>query len=231
MSYLEEVKAALERIGIRTSLGYPGGWAARPTEAVAVVYGSGLDYDAGTAQVTAVILSPRQLGLENCQLYANVALGALLGLGTGWHYGQWQFDDHLDCCRLDVVGNVRVAFSGTDLILSPGWQVAIGEERQTCVTDFLARQPGERRFLRPHGTGAPAGVTPALGGWIIRLTQFLPMQEAEPEQTQEPFTLTVTFGDNSQVYSGCCWSDYSARKQQGGTLVVRTGFALSREVS
>lgn len=230
MGYLDEVKAKLERIGIRTAIGYPGTGAVHVTEPLAAINGSGLDYDAGTAQVTAVILSPRALGLGLCQEKAVFAMAALLSLGKGWHYSGWQFDSNLDCYRVEVVGQIAVVFSGPDLVRSTGWQVTIGEERQAYVTDFLARQQSDRRLIRPHGTPDPVGVTPGVGGWSIKLTQLLPMYEAEPGEPQEPFTLTVTNGDNSQVYQECCWSDYSARKQSNGTLVVRSGFALSREV-
>lgn len=230
MGYLEEVEETLERIGFQTGLGYPGSWAVHVTQPLAAVSGAGLDHDAGTARVKVSVLSPRALGLSQCQSQAAAALEALAELGSGWHYSGWQFDDNLDCYRVEVEGEIPVVFSGSGPVRSAGWQITIEQEPQLWVTDFLARQQADRRLLRPHGTPEPVGVTPGMGGWSIRLTQLLPMSEAEPAQVEEPFALTVAWGDNRQVYQKCFWSDYSARKQPGGTLVVRSGFALSREV-
>ena len=74
-------------------------------------------------------------------------------------------------------------------------------------------------------------MTPGVGGWSIRLTQMIPTGEAEPGENTASFEMTVTRGGYVQRFKECYWTEYSTQQCAEGTQVIRTGLALSREVS
>ena len=112
-----------------------------------------------------------------------------------------------------------------------GFTVLIGEDVQPFVTDFLAQQEMDRRMVYPHWEGTPTRVIPGRRGWTLKLTQLLPEGAGEPEKGAEPFSLTVSRGTNRQVYRGCCWQSFSSRQKAEGTEIVRSAYALDREVT
>lgn len=226
LEWLESVRAALKSAGYRTELGYPGKSAVHLGGTVAAVNLTGVDTGQGTAKVTVTILTPRSEGLARCQIHAAAVVQTLIAAGGQWSFSGWQYDNGIDCYTVEVTGQAPYSQSS-----GGGYQVLIGEVIQDYVTGFLARQEMDRRLIRPHGQAEPVGVTPGMGGWTIKLTQLIPSGQAEPEEVTEPFTLTVKRGERSQVYTGCCWSEYSSQQQDTGTQVERSGFALSREVT
>lgn len=227
LEWLSAVVQLLTNAGFRTEPGYPAGRAMCLSGTVAAVNLTGLDGGEGTAKLTVTILTPRQEGLALCQAKAAEALEILMADGGQWSFSGWQYDDGIDCYSIAVDG-IQDPAQEPEL---GGYQVLIGEEIQEYVTDFLAQQKMDRRLIRPHGQAEPCHVTPGMDGWEIRLTQMIPPEAAEPLQPEEPFTLEVRRGGHTQVYVKCYWSDYSAQQKKDGTEVIRSGFALRREVS
>lgn len=226
LEWLNSVTALLIDAGFRTEQGYPAAKAMGLNGTVAAVNLTG--QDSFTAKITVTILTPRSEGLSQCQAGAVEALEALLTDGGQWSFSGWQYDNGIDCYRIEIHGvRSMVRAEGTSV---GGYQVLIGEHPQEYVSDFLARQQRDRRLIRPHGQKEPVNATPGMGGWTIKLTQMLPPEQTEPAAPEEPFCLTVNRGGHSQVFTGCYWSDYSSRQLADGTEVVRSGFALSREV-
>lgn len=225
IEWLEQVVQRLTSGGFRAQSGYPGDRAMHLTDTALAVNLTGMN--AETATVTVTVLEPRSRGLAQCQAQAAAALDALAADGEQWSFSGWQYEEKPDCYRVDVIGTRSL---GTETSKG-GRRVLIGEEIQENVTDFLAKQSADRRLIRPHGQAEPIGVTPGMDGWTIQLTQLIPPGESEPTEVEEPFTLTVIRGGWSRVYQKCYWSEYTSRQMESGTQVVRSGFALSREVS
>lgn len=224
LEWLNRVESTLKDAGFRVEIGYPGKKAAHLTRTVAAVNLTGMDTQQQRLEVTVTMLTPRLLGLAACQEGALAALEALSADGNRWSFSGWRYEELIDCYAIEVLG---VSEEGDREV----WQVLIGTQEQPYVTGFLAKQDLDRRLLRPHGQSEPVGVTPGEGGWTIRLTQMLPGAQAEPEAVAEPFRLTLVRGSVRQVYSGCYWSEYSARQSGAGLEVIRAGLALSREES
>lgn len=232
MEWLSGVREILTNAGFRAEIGYPGQGAVALTGTVAAVNLTQVNTGESQAVVTVTILTPRTLGLGQCQEQAGEAAGVLSReTGCGWTFSGWRYESGIDCYAIEVTGSARYCRSADGWIRDSGCQVAIGEENQSYVTDFLARQALDRRFLRPHAQTDPAWVTPGVGGWTIKLTQLFPVTETEPAAVEEPFTLTVKRGGSTQVFSDCYWGTYSSQQKERGTEVVRSGFALSREVT
>lgn len=217
---LESTKQTLRSAGFRVETGYSGDVPMTLSETVAAVNLTGFDGVTGKEKITVTILTPRTAGLEECQ---NRAMQAASALASGYSFDRWKYDELLDCFAIEVTAQLPAA-------QDPQLEVLLGDQQVQYVTGFTARQAAGRRLIGAMGSGEPSGVTPGSGGWILELKQTLPDTAPEPEQVEEPFALTVRRGGFSQVFTGCCWSEYGAEYVLGGVQVIRKGLALSREV-
>lgn len=223
LEWLTQVKQALVNTGFRVEAGYPAHKAVHLTQTVAAVNLKGMD-GSEVREVLVTVLTPRSLGLEQCQSRAAQAVQALTADTGQWSFSGWHYEERIDCWAIEICGTP----SKTEE--AKGYAVLIGEAEQLYVTDFLAQQTLDRRLIRPHGDSAPSGVIPGKQGWSLTLTQLMPVGAAEPEAGTDPFSLTVNRGDVRQVFGGCRWTAYSSRQLAEGTQIVRSALALSREV-
>lgn len=229
--WLRDIEQALAAAGFSVERGYPAKNAVHLIGTVAAVNLTRVDMAERRAVATVTVLAPRKYGLDHCQEMAAKAAQVLSPVGGQWGFSGWKFDSGIDCYYVEVVGTVYFVLQEDVWTVEAGYQVLIEGEAQSHVTDFLAWQQADRDFVRAHGQSEPVGVTPGMGGWTIRLTQLIPTGEPEPVTAEEPFSLTVRRGGHSQVFAGCCWSEHSSQQLEQGTRVIRSGFALSREVS
>lgn len=204
--------------------GYPAHKAVHLTESVAAVNLKGMEGDSVT-EVLVTVLTPRMLGLEQCQSRSAQVVQILTTAESRWSFNGWHYEEGIDCWAVEIKG-VPVQAEETE-----SYTVLLGEKEVLFVTDFLARQVQDRRLIRPHGQGDPSGMIPGKHGWDLELTQLIPVGQPETEEEGEPFTLTVRRGGYRQVYSGCRWTEYCSRQRPEGTQIVRKALALSREVS
>lgn len=224
LEWLNQVKQTLQEAGVRVESGYPAHKAVHLTQSVAAVNLKAMEGDSVT-EVLVTILTPRMMGLEQCQSQSAQTVQILTTTQSCWSFDGWRYEEGIDCWAVEIRG-VPVQVEETE-----SYTVLLGEKEVPFVADFLARQVQDRRLIRPHGQGDPAGVIPGKQGWELELTQMIPAGQPEPEEEKEPFTLTVSRSGHEQVYSGCRWTEYCSRQMPEGTQIVRKALALSREVS
>lgn len=227
--WLASISEILTGLGIRTQTGTPGRRAMEAGTTVAAVNLTGIDTAQGTMTVTVTVVTPRAEGVVRCQTAAAQAAAALAASGSRWSFDGWRYDSASDCYCIDVTGTRSMEPESTQTGLT-GYEVRIGQTLQSHVTDFQASRQTGRRLLRAMGQAKPLGVTPGMGGWSIRLTQKIPGGEEEPETGEDSFTLTVKRGGYTQIFSLCGWAEYTSRQLEDCTEVVRSGFAVEREV-
>ena len=66
--------------------------------------------------------------------------------------------------------------------------------------------------------------------WTLTLEEMIPRDIDEPEEGEEPFTLTVRRGTVSESYGSCRWTSHSRQDTQEGLQKRRTAQALTRTV-
>ena len=219
--WLKSVEACLKEGGFPTEAGYPARKAAALTRTVAAVNLVAAD-GSGIREVLVTVLTPRKLGLAECQRRAAEAVALLSGDGNRWEFDRWRYEDGIGCWAVDIRGT---AVHGVQV------EVSVGDEAQPWVTEVTARQLPERRWIYSHAQGEPCGVIPGKKGWILKLTQLLPVGQPLPEEGEEPFGITVTRGGIRQVFRDCWWQSYTSTEKAEGTRIVRSAFCISREVS
>lgn len=220
--WLNRVKEILKQAGFRVEAGYPAHGAADLSDTVAAVNLAAMD-EKSVREILVTVLTPRKEGLPQCQSRAERAVSALAEDGNRWSFSGWRYEAGIDCWAIEIHGSPA-------LNALVGFTVAIGEELQENVTDFLAQQVMDRRMIYPHGQGTPSAVTPGKKGWILKLTQLFSGEEPM-RQMNEPFQLTVCRGKVRQTYTGCCWQSCASRQKPEGIETVCSIYALDREVS
>lgn len=230
IEWLNSIQDVLKGLGIRTEEGSPGRRAMDIGQTVAAVNLTGLDAREGVMRATVTVITPRSAGAGACQRAAVEITGALEAAGGKWAFDGWRYDSAIDCCCIDVKGTRSVALGEDGWVGVEGYEVWIGETVQTFVTDFQAVKQTERRLYGGVCQSMPYGLTPGRGGWTVRLTQRIPWDQPEPASPEEPFSLTVTRGNHTQVFRGCGWSKYTSRQTDTGTELIRVGLAVEREV-
>lgn len=224
LQWLKQVEQSLKEGGFRTEAGYPARRAVALSETVAAVNLQAMD-GTGIRQVLVTVLTPRKLGLEQCQSKAAQALEILAQDGNQWEFDRWRYEDGIDCWVIEIRG------IAVDEVQRAQMAVYIGDAEQPWVTDILVQQIVQGRFVYPHWQGEPSRVIPGKKGWILKMTQLLPFGELLPEPEGESFDLSVVRQGIRQTFRDCWWESYTSREKAEGTLIVRSAFCLSREVS
>lgn len=225
---LETVTGLLTAAGLRAGEEFPGGKRMEILAPAAAVGLQALDPGKGVASFSIRILSPRMLGGWCCQVWASRAVQALTDAGMDCQTAQMDYRGGSDCFCVVVTARCRVAFSGDHWEVGSIRQIWIGETIQKGVESFQAVRRQERRIIGAFWQAAPVAVTPGKDGWELELVQI---PQEEPEEGEEPFTLTLREGDREIRYTGCCWNETLWQHHREGLRLTRRGFALGREVS
>lgn len=224
---LEELRALLEAAGIPAGEEYPAGERVEILSPVAAVGLRELDCANSVARFSVRILSPRILGGWCCQSKAAQAAQVLHRAGMGCAAAEMEYLKGSDCFCVSLTVSRQVLESPEGWGGGSSWQVLRDEEAERNVLSFRAARNQGRRLVGTFCQSTPTRVTPGAGGWQIELVQS---GVGEPEEGQEPFTLTVHAGGAKQRYLGCCWNETQIELDSGGLRRIRRGFALEREV-
>lgn len=223
----------LRSAGIRAGEAFPGGDRTELTGPVAAVSLRDVSYQDRTAEFEIRILSPRRLGGWECQNAAAEAAAALESAGVRCTLEPMSHQAGVDCFEMAVIGT-KVVFSSEEeepVVGSDLFEILIGEDAVAYVTEFSAEQDRQRRLIGSFEQQTPVGITPATGGWAIRMVQVIPLGGQGMEEPEEPFTLTLKEEGLSTVFLGCGWNVVRKQMDQSQTKLYWEGFALTREES
>ena len=224
---LEELRELLEHAGIPAGEEYPAGERVEIFSPVAAVGLRELDCANSVARFSVRILSPRILGGWCCQRQAALAAQTLHRAGMTSSAAEMEYLGGSDCFCISLTVSRPVYEGAEGWSAGSLWQVLRDDREEKNVLSFRAVQDQGRRLLGAFCQSEPVGVTPGTGGWQIELVQS---GAAEPEEGQEPFTLTVHAAGAAQRYLGCCWNETEIVLGGEGIRRIRRGFALKREV-
>lgn len=222
---LEMVVGILTDAGIRAGEEYPAGERVEIGGPVAAVGLRELDWAGGTARFSLRILSPRILGGWCCQTHAAKVGQVLCDAGMTCETAQMEYLSGSDCFCVSMTASMAVGDGAGEPVSV--WRVFCGETEQEQVVSFRAVRNQGRRILGAFWQSEPVTVTNGSGGWEIELVQTA---AGEPEETVEPFVLTVLCGGSEHRYSGCCWNETEVIHSRSGVKRIRRGLALTREV-
>lgn len=224
---LETVTALLNGAGLRAGEEYPAGERMEILRPAAAVGLRELDQEQGIAVFTVRILSPRMLGGWCCQVWAARAAAVLHDAGMVCRTGLMEYGSSGDCFCVVLTARWPVIRQGERWMPVENRQIWIGEILQEGVASFRAVRDRERRLLGAFCRSTPVAVTSGKDGWTIELVQH---SAGEPEETAEPFVLTIREGGKQIRYTGCCWNETVWDHDREGVRLTRRGFALGREV-
>lgn len=228
IEWLSEIVQVLVSAGIRAGEAFPGGKWMDLTGPVAAVGLRDLNWREGMAEFEIRILSPRALGGWKCQETAAAAVVALEEEGASCRMEPMEYQAETDCFELAVIAQQYVS-GETEEAPAAGFQILIGTDPVSYVTHFSAEQDRDRRLIGTLNERIPVGVTPAAGGWRIRLVQQIPPGGEAPAEPEEPFELRVVEDGLRTLFTGCCWNRVKKSLDADGVQAEWEGFALNRE--
>lgn len=229
IEWLNQIVEILASAGIRADEAYPGGKWTELSGPVAAVSLKDLNYRERTAEFEIRIISPRVLGGWQCQHIAAEAVAALEGAGITCRMEPMRYQAGTDCFEMAVIGTKYVFAAEEEIAVPDAFEVLVGEETVNYVTEFSGTQDRQRRLIGSIELQTPVGITPATGGWSIRMVQVIPRGGQITAEPVEPFELTVKETGLSTVYSGCGWNVVKKQMDQSQTKLIWEGFALTRE--
>lgn len=229
IEWLNAIVKLLRDAGIRADEGFPGQMRMEIASPVAAVGLRGLDWREGLAEFEIRILSPRNLGGWQCQTAAAEAVAALENGGVLCRMEPMDHQAGTDCFEMLILGEQYVLDSGEESTATGIFEILIGEEPASHVTEFSAEQNRERRLIGSVNDTDPIGITPAKGGWQIRLVQTIPAGGVLLPEAAEPFDLTVKENGLTTRFSGCGWNRVKKELDQSRIRMEWEGFALTRE--
>lgn len=228
--WLEPIAQILNEAGIRAAQAYPAAGVPELSGPVAALSIEELDTDTGSAQVAVQILSPRTGGGWMCQEAAVTAVSALSAAGYVCRSNAVEYQSGSDCFSQKIVVQLALALREAVWAAQEHWEFLWNDAALAGVESFTADEDRGRRMVGAFWQAQQVGVTPGAGGWNIAMVQRIGPEDAEPEEPEEPFTLTVRRPAETVVYGECYWNRILRRYTQQGLVVERSGFALTREV-
>ncbi len=218
--------------GIAVMEAYPAGTMLHVTKPTAAVEMRGLNCGEGNVMIGIRVLSPRNLGGWECQNAAGSVAGALYGADMECTCAQMEYLHRSDCFCVLVMAKIPVFLENGIWKKGRPWEVLVGNQKLEYVSGFYAEQNQDRRLVGAVCQSGPVGVTPgANAGWNIRLVQKIPFGKVISAMPQEPFSLTVHKGGQTQQYRNCYWSGEKSSHSPSGEELEYWGYALEREVT
>ncbi|MBR2048239.1 MAG: hypothetical protein IJ960_06535 [Oscillospiraceae bacterium] len=213
----------LESSGIPAGEAFPGAELSGLREPRALVNVQRADQGTGRAELSVRVMSPRRLGLWECQNTAVKAMQALAVTGMACRMEQMTFEEGCDCFCVKVIATVCGLLAGSWL------KVKADQTELSCVTEFTAEQDRGRRLIGGVNQETPVGVTAGTGGWKFRLVRIAPNFGSLEREPEEPFQLTVAEGSCAALFSGCVLNRVKQTVNREEARVEWEGFALTRE--
>lgn len=216
---VNQVIEQLRTAGIRADEAYPGGRIPALTGAVAAVRLGKIDRSVRTTAVQVVVMSPATSGGSQCETTALHAIQVLQEMGATCTKDVCKFDEMADVFYIEI----EASFFGTALAdewaAGPGFGVTIGMQDMPHVVSF-----GLQRAVDEEVTAI------ADAKWQFTLEELLPADSSEPQDPQEPFTLTVVRDMFDEILTGCHWISVKRADTLRGVSQIRVGIANKREV-
>ncbi len=230
--WLNQVVAVLTQAGIDAGEDHPTEALHWQTKSRAVVALTGLDTQAGLAQITVSFFSPRQMGGWACQTGAAGAAAALAEGGYPCKMGEMSYASGCDCYEIPIALNMVVYQTSEDgeTPVSPAssWNVTIDGVNVEWVKTCKVWQDRQRRLVWDHKEATPIGISDGYGGWQVELIQELPSGIAGQSMPDDPFTLVITHGETSETYTGCRWNEVQRNHSAAGITLRWQGFGLEK---
>lgn len=215
---LDLVVELLNENGIMAEAAQPAGDMVAVQTTVAAVGLERVDQAEESATILVEMVSPAMQGAKICQKRALKVYDILREAGAICRQDKCTFlsKANMFCTPITAV------FYGT--ATAEGWQprqeytVSVEGVPIPKVTAFSARQ----QLAGEEETSLSAML------WEFTLEEFLPVGVPEPAEPEEPFTLTISHGTESETYTGCKLTARERVAERKGVRQIRKGTAQQR---
>lgn len=231
ISILELVQRELKQANFVTDIAFPGQKYPVLTEPVAAVHLEKVDRASLTVTVEVNIICPASLGGTTCELEALRATEVLRWAGAVCIQNGCTYDGLAQVYQVSVMATFTGITEADDCTIGPGFTVRINGLRVLNVVSFTAEHSAAHKTQFAMGENAPVGISPGKRLWEIRLEEVIPAGTAEVAQSADLFELKLTTDIQVENFYHCRWLSEKREFTRDGLHRIRTGVAMSREVS
>ena len=204
---LENAVQALRTAGFDTERGFFGAGIQRITGPVCAVNLQSAALFSGSCTVTVRVLSPAELGAEDCEDAALQAAQALRGDASACHVGRCSFDGRTGLFSVEI----------TAVFLTDLPSVTLGTTAMKYVRSFTSWRTGEND-----------GVNWSAEPWEFQIEEYIPLGCEEQEFPEENFTVSYTRDGKTEGYLESSWTYRKRQQDAGGLRQIWRGTAVSR---
>lgn len=231
ISILELVQRELKQANFKTDIAFPGQKYPVLTEPVAVVHLEKVDRASLSVTVEVNIICPASFGGTACEVEALRATEVLRWAGAVCIQNGCTYDGLAQVYQVSVMATFTGITEPDDCSIGPGFYVRINGLRVLNVVSFTAERSASHRTQYAMGENAPVGISPGKWIWEIRLEELIPAGTSEVPQDTELFELKLKTDIQIEDFYHCRWLSEKREFTRDGLRRIRTGVAMSREVS
>lgn len=213
---LDMVVDLLDEGGLRAEAAQPAGDMTAIQGVVAAVSLERVDQADESVTVMVEMVGPVKLGARECQKTALEAIEILRSAGGVCQMGKCTFICKADVFCIPVTAVFYGTASSEEWQPRQGYTVTMAGADLQHVTGFSAGQKAEE------------GIDLADAPWEFTLEEFLPVGAQEPEDPTENFELTVSYGSETEIYTGCKLTVRQRVAEKNGIRQIRQGTAERR---
>lgn len=230
-SILEMVMRRLREAGFTVSAAYPGQVFPQIDQLVAAVHIQKVERDELSVTIEISILCPAAMGGTVCETKALRATEVLRKSGAVCVQNGCSYDGIAQVYMVSILATYVGYTEEEKCVLWPGFYVYVDNALHKYAVSFTTDLDREVAADYTMNNADPKGFHSGRSLWKIQFEEQIPSGGVEIEDPEGPFEVRVISSEIVEVFHGCYWTTTHRLRDRNGLRRVRTGYALSREVS
>lgn len=230
-SILELVLRRLREEGFTASVAYPGQVFPQITDTVAAVHIKEVDRSELTVTIEITMVSPASLGGNRCEMDALRATEILRWSGAVCVQKGCSYDGVAQVYMVSILATYTGVTEEHSCVIWPGFYCYVDDRYHRYTVDFQSEQTLDTQLVHNMGLPAAVGTQPGREVWKIRQEELIPAGSEEIQGPEGTFEVKVISDLITETFRGCRWTGVQRQRNRQGLRRIRTGYALSREVT
>lgn len=229
-SILELVLRRLREANFRADAAFPGQMFPKISDTVAAVHIEQVDRANMTVTVEVNVICPAAMGGTECEVQALRATEVLRWAGAVCVQKGCTYDGVAQVYVVQVLATFTGVTEAESCTIWPGFYCYIDDLIQKFAVCFTAERVTGAQAEYVMGEKDPVGISLGSSLWSIQLEELIPSGSYEAEDPEGEFTLQIYGEQQTETYSGCCWTSVKREFSRQGLRRTRKGYALKKEV-
>lgn len=230
-SILELVLRRLREEGFTASAAYPGQVFPEITDTVATVHIDQVNRSELTVTIEVTMVTPASMGGNRCEMDALRATEILRWSGAVCVQQGCRYDGAAQVYMVSILATYTGVTDEDSCVIWPGFYCYVDDRYHRYAVDFQSEQTLDTQLVHGMGAASALGCQPGKESWKIRLEELIPAGSDEIQEPEGEFEVKVISDLITETFTGCRWTSVQRQRSRQGLRRIRSGYALSREVT